>query len=250
MSNYLKSFTIGTSWPVWIQHLSALALKDKSYYDYSFETYSVILPIYYGLMGMLALYLRERYNLSLERSLFTTSCISIIFVVMLNYFVSRKKFKPYKKYTNREWLEYILRNGARHLIAFNLIMYYTEKNFSTFPNLKIFIIGSSLFSYLMTFLKIQNLKKKGHVNYDYRLFAVFEPLLQGLYLLISLSVLKNFSLEKSMFILALVGAIGWYILARTFKTYNYDCDEWDEAFIRVLITSIKFVGIYYLLLNL
>ena len=102
--DYLRSFAIGTSGIVSFQHLAALALKDKNYYDFSFKLYSIVAPIYFGLMAILSTYLRKSNNWSLEKSLFITSIISIVFVVSLNYFVSRKKYKPYKNYTNKEWL--------------------------------------------------------------------------------------------------------------------------------------------------
>ena len=54
---YLKAFTIGTSGPAWFQHMALLALADENYYDYSFKLYSIVAPIYYGLMAMLAVFL-------------------------------------------------------------------------------------------------------------------------------------------------------------------------------------------------
>ena len=120
--DYLKAFVIGTAGPVWFQHIALLSLRDKNEYDYSFKVYSIIAPIYYGLMTMLALYIGKTFNLSLSMRLFIISIISICSVVAFNYFISRKKYKPYKNYTTKEWIRYILTNGARHIIAFNLII--------------------------------------------------------------------------------------------------------------------------------
>ena len=158
--DYLKSFTIGTSGLITLQHFLPLALQSaENNKDVSssatppFKEYSIVAPIYYGVMGMLALYIGKTFGLSLSLRLFMTSIISVVFVTLLNYNVSRKKYEPYKSYTTKEWLYYIIRNGSRHIIAFNLIMFYFEKYFATIFPLKVFIIGSSAFSYLITYLK-------------------------------------------------------------------------------------------------
>ena len=53
---YLKAFTIGTSGPVWFHHMALMGLTDEKDYNFSFKDYSLVAPIYYGLMTMLALF--------------------------------------------------------------------------------------------------------------------------------------------------------------------------------------------------
>ena len=253
--DYLKSFTIGTSGPVFFPHIALLSLKDENFYDYSFKTYSLLGPIYYGLMNMLSVYLGKIFHLSLQLRLFFISILSILFIVSLNFFVSRKKYKPYKNYTSKEWLSYILLNGSRHLIAFNLVIFNFTKYFSTSWPLRVFIIGSSFFSYFITYLKVLWLDYKKKLNYDYRTFAVGEPFIQGSDLLISLFILQKIfglGLKLSLLIWNFSSSFIWLFIAHTMKTYTHKNQyEWLIAFTRVLLTGfIKIVPIYYLLTNL
>ena len=262
--DYLKSFTIGTSGLITLQHFLPLALQSVDNKDVSssvifpFKEYSIVAPIYYGVMSMLALYIGKTCGLSLALRLFITSIISIVFVTLLNYNVSRKKYEPYKSYTTKEWLYYIIRNGSRHIIAFNLIMFYFEKYFTIFT-LKAFIIGSSAFSYLITYLKVAWLDSQQKTNYDYKFFTVYEPIGHGLLLIFAAVIFKNFfhiSLRKSMFINSLLLPCGWFLTVRYLlpwigrNTYNYDKQELFIAFLRVLVTSlIKYNVVLYLLLT-
>ncbi len=252
--DYLKSFIIGTSGPVFTQHLVLLSLVGKNYYDYSYKIYSLIVPLYYGFMTMFALFIGNLFGLSLRLRLFITSIISIIFIVFVNYFISRKIYKPYKEYSNKEWLSYIIKNGARHLVAFNIIIYFFEEYFSKIYPLKVFIIGSSALSYLITYLKVAWLDLQNKTNYDYKTFAIAEPFIQGIDLLFIILFFHKFlklSLPITLLIWTIFGSILWLILAYTYKTYNYHGREWIDAFIRVLITGfIKSIIIYYLLTRL
>ncbi len=252
--DYLKSFVIGTSGPVFTQHLALLSLVDKNYYDYSYKIYSLLAPLYYGFMTMFALFIGNIFGLSLRLRLFITSIISIILVVSLSYFVFSKKYKPYKEYTNKEWLSYILKNGARHLVAFNIIIYFFEEYFSKIYPLKVFIIGSSALSYLITYLKVGILDLQDKLNYNYETFAVMEPFIQGFDLLIYVLFFHKFlklSLPSTLLIWAIFGSILWLILAYNYQTYKYHGEEWINAFLRVLTTGIvKAIVIYYLLIKL
>ena len=251
---YLKAFIIGTSGLVWFQHIALLSLRDKDEYDYSFNSYSIISPIYYGIMTMLALYIGKKFNLSLSMRLFIISILSICFIVSFNYFISSKKYKPYKDYTTKEWIRYILTNGARHIIAFNLIIFYFTKYFSKYDWLRIFIIGSSFFAYIMTYLSVISLDKRKKLNYDYRLFAPTESIKQGLVLVVSLYILQRvlkYKLKQSFIIYAFTTPIVWLFLAYNLKTYKHKGDEWFKAFIKVgFISCIKIYILYSLIIKL
>lgn len=251
---YLKAFTIGTSGPAWFQHMALLALADENYYDYSFKLYSIVAPIYYGLMAMLAVFLGQTFNWSLQKQLFITSIISIIFIVALNLLYSRKHFKPYKNFTTNEWFAYILKNGARHLINFNLIIYNLTKYFSDYYWLRVFVVGSSIFSYFITYFKVIWANHKNKLNYDYKLFAAGEPFIQGFDLLISLYFYQKIfglNLKTSLILWNIISSILQVILAYSYNTYKYIGTEWIQYLIRVFITGlIKILPIYYLLTNL
>jgi len=240
--DYLKSFVIGSSGLVVFQHFAYAALQKEGAFTVPYKKYVLAAPIYYGLMNVLSLYIGKVFNLSLAERLFLISIVSIVFIVSGSYFYSRKLYKPYSTYDTKEWLLYIIRNGSRHIIAFNLIMYYFEKYFSKSYPLKVFIIGSSAFSYLITYYKVGLLDELNKINYDYKLFTVVEPFGHGLIFVFGAIILKkllNTSVENSIFVNSILFPIVWYIFVRyVVKTYRYNNKELLTAFIRVLITII------------
>ena len=253
--DYLKSFIIGTAGPVYLPHLALLSLADDDYYDYSFKTYSLLAPTYYGLMNTLGLWLGKTFELSLQQRLFLISIISIIFIVSLSYFVSSHFYKPYKNYATKDWLRYIILNGGRHLIAFNIIIYFFEKYFDKSFFVKVFVIGSSIISYLLTYLKVMWLDALGLTNYDFKTFAVFEPLIQGFDLLAYFFIfnyLLQFSIPATLIIWNILSSLMWLFLAYFNQTYTYvNVAEWATAFFRVIMTGfIKIIAIYYALVKL
>lgn len=252
--DYLRSFIIGSSGLVVFQFFATLALQKKGVYTIPYKKYSILAPIYFGLMNILSLYIGKTYNLSLERRFFIISIISILFTVSFNYFFSSKKYKPYSTYDTKDWIYYILINGARHIIAFNLIMFYFEKYFSKSYPLKVFIIGSSAISYLLTYYSVAILDNKNKLNYDYKLFTIFEPLLRGIELMFAIFVLKNMlnkNLKDTLIIYSIFGTFLWFIPAYHLKIYNYTNKEWFDAFARVFIARIvKYYILYNLLINL
>jgi hypothetical protein len=249
--DYLEAFTIGTSGPVSVQHMVSLALADENYYDYSLKAYSLLAPLYYGLMAMLALGIGKAFHLSLRKRLLVTSALSICLIVSLSYFVSRRYYKPYKNYTDRDWVTYALKNGTRHFINFNLVMYYLTKLFSESYWWRVFIVGSSLFSYLLTYLRVLWGDYRGKLNYDYRLFATAEPFIQGFDLLASLYVLQailGLGLKRSLVVWTVLGSLLQTLLAHTFKTYKYRGVELFYYLLRAMGTGfIKIVPFYFLL---
>ena len=72
---YLKAFTIGSSGLVIFPLLSSIA--NDSRYEYS-KKFPLTIPIYYGLMSMLALYIGTNYKLPLQHRFLIVSIISIL----------------------------------------------------------------------------------------------------------------------------------------------------------------------------
>ena len=230
-NDYLKAFIIGSSGLITMQHFIPLMLKDKSYYDYDYHAYSILAPLYYGIMTMIAFLIGNVFDLSFELRLFVISLISVIYIVSQNYLYSRKHYKPYKNFTTKDWIYYILTNGTRHLVSFNLIIYYLYKLFDYNDISKVFIIGSSAFSYIFMYLKVSLLDKENRVNYDYKIFTVIQPILSGLYLLLFYYFGRHiFKLNyKTILVLfVLLGSIYWYIGARLLQTYRHTEKQWNK----------------------
>lgn len=124
----LKSFVLGTSILAALPHLIIVGLLRYPP-DFSYPLYSVMAPLYFGIMNALGVVLAQHFKWSLRERLFYISLISITFIVALNYFISSRYYKPYSKYSPQEWVMYILRNGVLHLFVFNVILYSIEKLF-------------------------------------------------------------------------------------------------------------------------
>ena len=218
--DYLKSFVIGSSGLNTVQHFSWFYLNKESNKDFPFKLYSILAPIYFGIMSMLALYIGKTYKLSLQNRLFVTSIISIIFIFLLNFIVTRQKYEYYKNWSSKDWIYYIIRNGSRHIIIFNLLMYNFEKYFSKSDIVKAFVIGGSIFSYLGNYLKVMQLDKENKINYDYRLFTLVEPLIASINYIIAAIIIPKFfdiSIKNSVLIYSVLIPVLWYCYVN-----NYD----------------------------
>lgn len=116
--DYLKSFVIGSSFPVFIIFfISIFYIGGKN--SYTHEQYAILAPLYFGIMNMLSLYLSKKFDLELRSRLFITSIISIIFIICIATILNYEKGKMAKYYLSIIIL---------HLIAFNIILYTLEKN--------------------------------------------------------------------------------------------------------------------------
>jgi len=255
--DYLKSFVIGTSGLITLPHFAYFAFEREKTSDYPFIPYSVLAPLYYGLANMFALYLGKRFGFSLEKRLFITSILSIALIFSLSYFVSKERWEPYKSYTMKDWIYYLISNGMKHLASFNLLIYNFEKYFSKVFLLKVFLIGNSAISYLINYFKVIQLYYLKKINYDYRYFSLVEPLSHGINLVLVAIVLKrilNVSMKKSIFIGSLIIPSIWAYGAccHGFKYYNLSKKELIRDVIVIFMYSlVKYnVVLYYLIKNL
>jgi hypothetical protein len=121
MSNrYLRSFIIGASIPVvFLFYLGVMRSHNK---NYSYETYTLVAPIYFGFMNAISLYFSKKYNLTLRQRLLYTSVVSALVVVCL-----AKLFKTYT-FSREEWLVYVMKIIVFHIFTYNVIIYFLEKS--------------------------------------------------------------------------------------------------------------------------
>lgn len=121
--SYLRSFVIASSLPVFILWFLRLhQVKDRINIPHGYEMYKVLAPLYFGLMNMISLYLSKKYNWSLRQRLLNISLVSCVFVFTLN-----KLAKTYTL-TTKQWISYGFRLCLGHLITYNIIIHYLEKN--------------------------------------------------------------------------------------------------------------------------
>jgi hypothetical protein len=125
MHNLVKAFIIGSSLPVSFMFLRAVAGYDsQGIINYSYYNYSILAPLYFGIMTTFAVYLSKIHNISLRSSLFITSIISVIFIILLINVINAYKFR-----SNKRWYQQYTTLAIAHIITYNVIIYFLLRIF-------------------------------------------------------------------------------------------------------------------------
>ena len=122
MNKYLRSFIIGSSYPVFILYFLVVRYIVKKNV-YKFNDYVIIAPLALGVFNMLSLYISEIYHIDLRKRLLVTSMVLPIVIFMFGYLTKQYSFKKAK-----EWLWYYVNLCIIYLIVFNIIVYYLESH--------------------------------------------------------------------------------------------------------------------------
>jgi hypothetical protein len=120
-TNYLRAFVIASTIIVVFPHYLAVASLDKTKISYTYEDYTIIAPIYYGLMNMISLYLAIKFNLSPRQRYLLIGTLSPIIVFSFSYY-----FKTYT-YNRDEWTKYFLGLFIKHFLIWNVVIYLLNK---------------------------------------------------------------------------------------------------------------------------
>jgi len=118
---YLRSFVIGSSFPVFVIWFLSYMKAENSTVTYA--TYTILNPLYFGLMNMLALWLRLAYKISLRQSYIIIGLLSAFIISSLTTFFNWYGFSKTEQY-----LKYYLGIIISHLLTFNIIIYFLETN--------------------------------------------------------------------------------------------------------------------------
>ena len=242
---YLKSFIIGTSGFAIFPLLTNYTNYSKYNYD---KKLSFIIPIYYGLLCILSQIL-TRFNISHQYSLFIISLLSCIVVILINH-IMIDKYHITNKSVKHKTYYYLLQDITRELITFNLIIYTLYNLFDKYDTMKIFIIGSSIFSYYFNYYSVSKGAiltagsggNKNVVNYDYKDFAITEPVLHGLGLIIGLYIgihVFRMNLIITMILYQIISTYLTTLFARKYKVYILNDKDWImKYFLRLSIMCI------------
>lgn len=114
--NYLRAFVIGSSFPVIFPHLFAVSRLDESKINYTYEQYSFVAPVYYGLMNMISLYIALSFHLTNRQRYLFIGTISPLIVISFSYLM-----KTYK-YQGNQWLKYGLGLFVKHFLIWNIVV--------------------------------------------------------------------------------------------------------------------------------
>ena len=126
MNDYLRTFILGSSWPVFALFYILIyfgTLINQFTPNWSYKLYSILAPVYFGLMNMLSLYLSRIYKLSLRNRFIL---IAIISAILIN--LGANIFQAYN-FDQARWYRYYFNTFIRHGIAYTML-YLIEKYFS------------------------------------------------------------------------------------------------------------------------
>ena len=108
--NNLKHFIIGSSLPVIILHYFLVYYNKKK--KYSYFTYTILAPLYLGLVNVISHNVFKKINL---QNLLILSFISANFIFGLSYFTEKYDFNE------REWRIYYFKLNILHFYLYNII---------------------------------------------------------------------------------------------------------------------------------
>ena len=118
-SKYLKSFVIGSSFPVFFTFFIGFhKLKKK---EYSYFNYSLIAPLWFGLWNIISLSIAEYFKLSTRTRFLLISLITYSIIITYN------TYNKVYNFTDKEWYIYYLGMLITYFLVWNIIIYNIEK---------------------------------------------------------------------------------------------------------------------------
>ena len=117
---YLREFVIGSSWLVVVQSLYMAAYRRKEK-NWSYEDYSIVAPVWFGLWNVISLVIAEYFGLNLRMRIFIVSIMSYLSILAI-----AKGFNKYN-FTQEKWKQYYFYMLIKYLLTWNIIVYYIER---------------------------------------------------------------------------------------------------------------------------
>ena len=116
MTDYLKSFIIGSSWPVAIFYFYPVS-QYRELINVSYRKYTMIAPIFLGLLNVFGLYLSNHFGLSFDRRFLLTGLIGAIFIALVITY-----FKVYNFLTQKRWYQQYIYLIIMYFFIFNIVI--------------------------------------------------------------------------------------------------------------------------------
>lgn len=120
-TNYLRAFVIASSILVVLPHFIGVAQLDTTKMNYTYEEYTIVAPIYYGLMNMISLFLAISLNLSSRERYILNGTISPLLVISFSYLSNAYI------YDTEEWLKYGIHLFIKHFLIWNVVIFLLDK---------------------------------------------------------------------------------------------------------------------------
>lgn len=120
-TNYFRAFVIGTSILVVLPHYFAVATADSSKLNYTYEQYTFIAPLYYGMMNVISLYIALSLSLSRRERYLLIGVLSPLIVILFSHLMQTYS------YTETEWFIYAIGLITKHFLIWNIVVFFLDK---------------------------------------------------------------------------------------------------------------------------
>jgi hypothetical protein len=116
MKKYIKSFIIGSSWPIFIFYFIPVSQYGKMM-NLPFTTYTMIAPPFLGLLNVYGMYLKNRYTLSQSQRFFYTGLIGAIFIS-----ITITLLQIYNFTTKSRWIRQYINLQIMYFFIFSIVI--------------------------------------------------------------------------------------------------------------------------------
>ena len=117
--DYLKSFTIASSWAVTLPFFYGAKNLEKKR-NYSYYKYTILAPLWLGLWSIISFIIAKNFKLSMRnRFLLITPITYLLSIIIV------KTQKSYN-YTQDEWNKYYILLFIGHFVYWNVLVYNIE----------------------------------------------------------------------------------------------------------------------------
>jgi hypothetical protein len=123
MSQYLKAFIVGSSFPTLALYLYAVQNIPESKINLS--TYVFKAPIFLGTLNMLGLYLSKQYKLNVNQRYLLTSIIGFSIILSILY---KRGNELYAYDSTQDWAKHVLMLLIGYLLTYNIIVRFIEES--------------------------------------------------------------------------------------------------------------------------
>ena len=120
-NEYIRAFVIGSSFIAFVPFFYVVSNFNPIDFNFNYKAYTFIAPVYLGLMNVLSLFFKNKFNLSDRKRYLLIGLISP--TIVLFTILSLKLYN----YTLKRWIVHSIKLYLIHFLIWNIIIYYLNK---------------------------------------------------------------------------------------------------------------------------
>jgi hypothetical protein len=117
MAGYLRAFVIGSSFFVFFLFFFFVSQFDPKKFHYPYKNYTLIAPLFLGIMNMVALWIERTWHLTRRMKYFIVSILAPLCVLTVVYLAN------IYTYTRADWISHIISIFIVYSFICNVILY-------------------------------------------------------------------------------------------------------------------------------